>query len=118
MATPNEKLADSLDALKSQQGSGRRVLKSGEIGRAHRGTCRSPVLHNRRFARRAAHAEITRFTPAPRCLCRYHRGRKGAALVAASTPKLTLQPAICAYPILPLRIFCSTNAEDRMGSNL
>ena len=36
MATPNEKLADSLDTLKSLQGGGRRVFKSGEIRRAHR----------------------------------------------------------------------------------
>ncbi|MBM3651807.1 MAG: cell filamentation protein Fic [Alphaproteobacteria bacterium] len=36
MATPNEKLADSLARLKSLQGEGRRVFQSKEIGRTHR----------------------------------------------------------------------------------
>lgn len=36
MAAPHEKLADSLDALKTLQRGGRRVFRSAEIGRAHR----------------------------------------------------------------------------------
>ncbi len=36
MATPHEKLADSLDALKALQSDGRRVFRSSEIGRVHR----------------------------------------------------------------------------------
>ncbi|WP_348524783.1 hypothetical protein [Mesorhizobium huakuii] len=36
MATPNEKLADALDALKALQSGGRRVIKSEEIKRVHR----------------------------------------------------------------------------------
>jgi hypothetical protein len=36
MATPNEKLAESLDVLKALQGEGRRVFQSGELSRVHR----------------------------------------------------------------------------------
>jgi hypothetical protein len=36
MATPNEKLAESLDALKALQKAGRRVFKSSELSRVHR----------------------------------------------------------------------------------
>ena len=36
MATPNEKLADSLAALHSLQKTGRRVFRSGELTRVHR----------------------------------------------------------------------------------
>jgi hypothetical protein len=36
MATPNEKLAESLDALKALQEGGRRVFRSGELSRVHR----------------------------------------------------------------------------------
>ena len=36
MATPNEKLADSLNALKELQDGGRRIFKSSEISRVHR----------------------------------------------------------------------------------
>ena len=36
MATPNEKLAESLDALKALQEGGRRVFRSDELSRVHR----------------------------------------------------------------------------------
>jgi fido (protein-threonine AMPylation protein) len=36
MATPNEKLAESLDVLKSLQAGGRRVFRSDELSRVHR----------------------------------------------------------------------------------
>jgi hypothetical protein len=36
MATPHEKLADALDALKGLQSQGRRVFRSAELGRLHR----------------------------------------------------------------------------------
>ena len=36
MATPNEKLAESLDALKALQEGGRRVFRSAELSRVHR----------------------------------------------------------------------------------
>jgi hypothetical protein len=36
MATPNEKLAESLDVLKALQQGGRRVFRSGDLGRVHR----------------------------------------------------------------------------------
>jgi fido (protein-threonine AMPylation protein) len=36
MATPNEKLAESLDALKALQESGRRVFRSDDLSRVHR----------------------------------------------------------------------------------
>lgn len=36
MATPNEKLAESLDVLKGLQGNGRRVFKSEDLSRVHR----------------------------------------------------------------------------------
>jgi fido (protein-threonine AMPylation protein) len=36
MATPNEKLAESLDALKALQEGGRRVFRSGDLSRVHR----------------------------------------------------------------------------------
>ena len=36
MATPNEKLAESLDALKALQEGGRRVFRSEELSRVHR----------------------------------------------------------------------------------
>src|SRR5208283_455500 len=36
MATPNEKLAESLDVLKALQQGGRRVFRSGELSRVHR----------------------------------------------------------------------------------
>src|SRR5713226_2200897 len=36
MATPNEKLAESLDALKALQEGGRRVFRSDDLSRVHR----------------------------------------------------------------------------------
>jgi Protein of unknown function (DUF1488)/Fic/DOC family len=36
MATPNEKLAESLDELKALQGGGRRVFRSDDLSRVHR----------------------------------------------------------------------------------
>src|SRR5271157_5523465 len=36
MATPNEKLAESLDAVKQLQGGGRRVFRSDDLSRVHR----------------------------------------------------------------------------------
>src|SRR5713101_7558210 len=36
MATPNEKLAESLDALKALQEGGRRVFRSDDVSRVHR----------------------------------------------------------------------------------
>ena len=36
MATPNEKLAESLDVLKALQQGGRRVFRSDDLGRVHR----------------------------------------------------------------------------------
>jgi hypothetical protein len=36
MATPNERLANSLNVLRELQQSGRRVFQSGEMGRVHR----------------------------------------------------------------------------------
>lgn len=36
MATPNEKLADALQALKTLQDGGRRIFKSDEFSRLHR----------------------------------------------------------------------------------
>src|SRR3989442_15209821 len=36
MATPNEKLAESLDALKVLQEGGRRVFRSDDLSRVHR----------------------------------------------------------------------------------
>lgn len=36
MATPNEKLADSLGVLQELQGGGRRIFKSGDLSRVHR----------------------------------------------------------------------------------
>jgi hypothetical protein len=36
MATPNEKLAESLSALKALQESGRRVFRSDDFSRVHR----------------------------------------------------------------------------------
>src|SRR5258708_40272539 len=36
MAAPNEKLAESLDVLKTLQGGGRRVFRSDELSRVHR----------------------------------------------------------------------------------
>ena len=36
MATPNEKLAESLDVLKQVQGGGRRVFRSDDLSRVHR----------------------------------------------------------------------------------
>jgi len=36
MATPNEKLAESLDVLKALQEGGRRVFRSDELSRVHR----------------------------------------------------------------------------------
>jgi hypothetical protein len=36
MATPNEKLAESLDVLKALQEGGRRVFRSGDLSRVHR----------------------------------------------------------------------------------
>ena len=36
MATPNEKLAESLDVLKALQERGRRVFRSDELSRVHR----------------------------------------------------------------------------------
>jgi len=35
MAAPNEKLAESLDVLKTLQGGGRRVFRSDELSRVH-----------------------------------------------------------------------------------
>ncbi len=37
MATPNEKLAESLDVLKALQQGGRRVFRSDDLSRVHRG---------------------------------------------------------------------------------
>ena len=36
MATPNEKLAESLDVLKALQEGGRRVFRSDDLSRVHR----------------------------------------------------------------------------------
>ena len=36
MATPNEKLAESLEVLKSLQADGRRVFRSDDFSRIHR----------------------------------------------------------------------------------
>src|SRR5712692_9806184 len=36
MATPNEKLAESLEVLKALQGGGRRVFRSDDLSRVHR----------------------------------------------------------------------------------
>src|SRR5690606_34834136 len=36
MATPNEKLADSLSVLQELQGEGRRIFKSSDLSRVHR----------------------------------------------------------------------------------